>query len=141
MSAQPPVDPAIYPNPVYKVRDRVTGLWSAGGIDARFTKKGKVWTGRGPLLLHLAQYLCKRYLGQHGRVSEYEYINKIGETWDVVEYAEGRANVYPARLYVESNSPAYKDWVADRIKRESEPRHVPEVECAACRGRGRVAAA
>ncbi len=134
-------DPAVYPNPVYKVRDRVSGLWSAGGIDARFTKRGKVWVTRGALLAHLAQYLAKRYRHHttYSNQSDYEFINKIGDSWDVVEYAAGQAIVHPAKLYVEQHSPAYKHWVEQRDKKVERP--ACQVPCQTCRGTGRVPAA
>jgi hypothetical protein len=41
---------------VYKIRDKETGLFSTGGMDPTFTKKGKVWTGIGPLKAHITMH-------------------------------------------------------------------------------------
>lgn len=40
---------------LYKIRDPATGLYSMGGVDPRWTKKGKVWTNIGHLKNHLRQ--------------------------------------------------------------------------------------
>lgn len=38
---------------VYRIRRKRDGLYSAGGGYPRWTAKGKVWSGRGPLTNHL----------------------------------------------------------------------------------------
>ena len=51
------------PPTVYKIRRKSDGLFSTGGTSPTFTKKGKAWSGKGPLHLHLSQF-------NNGRVYE-----------------------------------------------------------------------
>ena len=41
---------------MYKIRDITTGLYSKGGTSVRWGKKGKIWTEKGHLSNHLAQF-------------------------------------------------------------------------------------
>lgn len=41
---------------VYKIRNKITGLFSSGGLSPTFNKMGKVWNGIGPLKNHLHQF-------------------------------------------------------------------------------------
>ena len=68
---------------IYRIRDTATGLYSKGGSDANvdsghscWSKKGKVWTGLGPLRMHLNQFLSDGYCKKKG----------IPSTWEVIEY-------------------------------------------------------
>jgi hypothetical protein len=40
--------------PIFKILKKSTGEFSCGGSSPRFSKKGKIWTGIGPLKLHMA---------------------------------------------------------------------------------------
>lgn len=44
------------PLTVYKIRRNSDGLFSTGGPDPTFTTKGKAWSGKGSLHLHLSQF-------------------------------------------------------------------------------------
>jgi phage terminase large subunit len=44
------------PERLYKIVHSVTGLYSNGGTHSKWTRKGKVWQGIGPLKNHLAQF-------------------------------------------------------------------------------------
>lgn len=68
----------------YKVRDKNTGLFSTGGCSYAgrpgencyqprpngWSKKGKIWTGLGPLRTHLNQFY---WIPENWEVVEYEY--------------------------------------------------------------------
>lgn len=70
------------PNVVYKIRDRITGLYSLGGVDPRWGKRGKVWNGIGPLKCHLRQYVETYAYGRDDSRRR-----KIPDTWEVVVFA------------------------------------------------------
>lgn len=64
---------------IYRIRHTKTGLFSIGGQEVSadgksfgWTKKGKVWTGLGPLRSHLNQYVMTRA----ARLTN----------WEVIEY-------------------------------------------------------
>lgn len=62
----------------YKIRHKVTGLWSAGGYYTSWRKKGgKVWRDRRALSLHLSM------------IRESENTHKIVEMqhWEIVPFA------------------------------------------------------
>ena len=42
---------------IYKIRRKSDGLFSSGGSCPQFTKKGKNWSGLGPIKLHMHQLL------------------------------------------------------------------------------------
>ena len=46
----------------YMIRNK-EGLYSTGGMDPRFTRKGKVWNGIGPLKCHLVMMKSCSYYG------------------------------------------------------------------------------
>lgn len=64
-------------NTIYKIRHKVTGLWSLGGANGdRWNKKGKTWNGLGPLKNHLRLYITGGF-----------YLNRpIPEEWEVLSY-------------------------------------------------------
>ena len=43
------------PETYFRIRRIKDGLFSTGGIDPDWSKKGKIWKGIGPLKLHLLQ--------------------------------------------------------------------------------------
>lgn len=48
------------PVKIYRIRRKSDGLFSTGGMSPRFTKKGKIWQGLGPLKNHLNLLLDQR---------------------------------------------------------------------------------
>lgn len=67
---------------IYRIRDTATGLFSKGGSNANvdsgsfcWSKKGKIWTGIGPLKNHLNMFINNEY-NKHG----------LPSTWEVIEY-------------------------------------------------------
>lgn len=81
----------------YKIRDKVTGLFSTGGMSPKWTKRGKTWSQLNHIKTHLKQFI---------RDSAYmkEYINNIPETWQVVELSNSGIIEYDARpLYPTEN--------------------------------------
>jgi hypothetical protein len=91
-------------NPVYKIRDKKTGLFSTGGTTPRWTARGKSWTGAGPLKLHLRQYLD---------VNSFQN-TRIPESWEIVVFA-----------LIEDRGFAAKDFEEGLLeaKRKKEERH------------------
>lgn len=82
---------------VYKIRDKNTGLFSKGGSWPRFSKKGKIWAGKGPLNSHLA-YLDNYYdSSNRGAINFYN-------NCEIVEFGIG----------VESNVYSFQYWNARR---------------------------
>ncbi len=55
---------------LYKIRDKKTGLFSMGGVYPRFTTKGKIWNGSGPIKSHLTQ--MKHYVKYYQSSNYYE---------------------------------------------------------------------
>ena len=45
----------------YVIADPATGLFSTGGTNPKFKKKGKIWSTLGHLKNHLAQFMEKYY--------------------------------------------------------------------------------
>lgn len=45
----------------YKIRNRITGLYSTGGKFPDWTKKGKSWSSLGHIAAHLSQHVGKNY--------------------------------------------------------------------------------
>jgi hypothetical protein len=57
----------------YKIGHITTGLFSNGGTHSKWTRKGKVWQGLGPLKNHLAQF---KHIPSEWIVMEIEQIIK-----------------------------------------------------------------
>ena len=73
------------PNSLYKLRDKNTGLFSLAGAN-RFSKKGKVWNGIGPLKVHLRQAYCGFCAKNPDGTSNYrKRKNNIPDNLEVVE--------------------------------------------------------
>lgn len=64
---------------IFKLRDKSTGLFSAGGATNNFNKKGKIWKIKGHLKNHLSQF--KRTYGY----GDNQLIKNISN-WEIVEY-------------------------------------------------------
>lgn len=62
---------------MWKIRHKVTGLYSTGGTCPGWTKKGKVWRMLGHLKNHLAQ--VQDYSGYRG------YNTTDFQNWEIVE--------------------------------------------------------
>ena len=58
----------------YKIRNKITGLFSCGEANPRFTKSGKVWSQKGHVKSHLTNYA----------ISWYGEKRTIPEEWEVV---------------------------------------------------------
>ena len=65
----------------YRIRRRISGLYSEGGMDPNFGEKGKVWK-LGPLMGHLAQFGPQTY--EQDRKSPYDGCEIVEER--VVSY-------------------------------------------------------
>ena len=81
---------------IYRIRHKKTGLFSTGGTEVSadgqkfgWTKKGKVWTGIGPLRNHLNQYVNTRA----SRLADWEVIEyELVETETAVKSAVDALN-------------------------------------------------
>jgi hypothetical protein len=70
---------------IYRIRSRMTGLFSAGGQEPRWVKTGKIWKGLGPLKLHFNSLTHRGrsiYDSQDAEVVEYEVIETEGKATD-----------------------------------------------------------
>ena len=91
---------------LYRIKNTRTGLFSKGGMSAdqsdkwSWSKKGKLWTGMGPLKNHLRQYVSDSEYRKH-------YQNNIPHEWivvvpngkgDWVEHCKARS-LYPETKY------------------------------------------
>ena len=81
---------------VYKIRHKKTGLFSRGGEDASrcqscWDKKGKTWSGLGPLRNHMNQFIGEKAL------SEWEVIT-IERTETVVKVADSAEMLNPKKI-------------------------------------------
>lgn len=90
----------------YKIRDKNTGLFSTGGVDAlthpgSWSKTGKVWRTEGQLKQHLRQYI---------RVTDYwpkrKEVSQIPDHWEVVTYVVAEQSVKPAKPLI---TPTWED--------------------------------
>jgi len=83
---------------VYKIRHKVTGLFSTGGSYPSFREKGKTWSGTGQVRNHLAMHAGKesRY---YSRPKHHDFDN-----WEVVEIAiqESEMKCTPAAEFAAS---------------------------------------
>jgi hypothetical protein len=67
---------------VFKLQDRITGLFSSGSSVPMFSKKGKVWKQRGHLINHLRLWeSCRKCkCPDSWAIIEYELIEKSTES-------------------------------------------------------------
>jgi hypothetical protein len=59
---------------MYKIRHKETGLFSKGGTDVRWSKKGKIWAAKGHLSNHLAQFSDPEKVYEDAEIVEIESI-------------------------------------------------------------------
>jgi hypothetical protein len=76
---------------VYKIRDKATGLFSTGGYNPTFEKKGKEWKALQHVRSHLTQ-LSASWIGPK---------KAIPPSWEIVEYevVKTEVGVLPALPY------------------------------------------
>ena len=81
---------------VYKIRN-ADGLYSKGGTDPSWTKRGKVWQNKQGLSSHLG-YFCKntKYNQATGK-TEIGWWNNIPSDWTIEELSPEGLKEYPAR--------------------------------------------
>lgn len=75
---------------LYKIRNRATGLWSSGGMNPRWTKKGKTWATMAHVKSHLRNF--------EDNYGTYAYRRQSINDWDIVEFEiqELQGNIIPA---------------------------------------------
>lgn len=59
---------------VYRIRNKITGEFSTGGTYPGWSKKGKLWTGKGPLSNHLG--LVKPAVYKDADIVAYELVEQ-----------------------------------------------------------------
>lgn len=83
------------PVKIYRIRRKRDGLFSSGGMNPRFNKKGKIWQGLGPLKNHLNLLLQqhmqalrhKRDIKSYAHENYKDYNEKfIYEECELIEY-------------------------------------------------------
>lgn len=70
----------------FKIRDRVTGLWSTGGVTPKFNKTGKTWSTIGHVKNHLLGYLKHARYCNRVHHAERMATVEIPESWEVVDF-------------------------------------------------------
>ena len=73
---------------VYKIRNKTTGLFSTGGAWPNWSKKGKLWTGLGPLANHLGLVRDNAY--KDAELVTFELIEQIVDVQTIAEANENR---------------------------------------------------
>lgn len=63
---------------VYKIKDLETGKFSTGGLEPRWTTRGKTWSAINHVKAHLRQFVSDSEYRKH-------YVNLIPYNWIVVE--------------------------------------------------------
>lgn len=98
---------------VYKIRHKITGLYSKGGSSPMWSKKGKTWSGLGPLKLHIAGVVDSRYYHMSDMVN-----------WEIIEI-EVSETLTPigtaAEIALErekKNKDKEQQWARERAERE-----------------------
>lgn len=61
---------------VYKIKRKSDGLFSKGGMDPSFGERGKVWTSRAAMSLHLNQFKYPESIYEGCEIIEYNVIEK-----------------------------------------------------------------
>lgn len=64
---------------MYKIRNKNTGLFSRGGSEPEFNKKGKIWKTMGHLKAHLNQFIT------YGGKNDSPFIEAKVKNWEVIE--------------------------------------------------------
>jgi len=82
---------------VYKLRNKETGLFSTGGLDPLFNKKGKIWKQLNHIKAHLTQFRNISYYDPQRNVSNKEYLNSV----EIVEYTLSEQIQYNKVIEVE----------------------------------------
>jgi hypothetical protein len=101
--------------PVYKIRDKTTGLFSTGGTVPGWHARGKSWSGLGPLKVHLSQYL-----------SVNSFRNAvIPDNWEIVVFVLAEGATMPAKDHEAALLEA-------RRKKEERYQRAKSRRCGAC---------
>jgi len=88
---------------MYKIRNKITGLYSKGGHRVSWSKKGKVWAEKGHLSNHFASFINPSKTYANCEIVEIEpmvvgYISIDNWCQGVVERREARNKAYQERL-------------------------------------------
>ncbi len=80
----------------YKIKDTKTGLYSTGGVNPKFTKKGKVWNNIGHVKSHIT--LIKQHL-EHLKNAQWippkhkKELEISMASWKIEEYIFEKADI------------------------------------------------
>jgi len=78
----------------FKIKNQYD-LFSTGGNNPRWTKRGKTWGSFQALKLHLRQFCSKTHF--NGEEWVYKWTNEIGDDWIVIELSEEGLKEYSAK--------------------------------------------
>lgn len=92
---------------IYKIKDKDTGLYSTGGMEPSWTKRGKTWNQINFVKIHLRQFCSDRRVTKETmnkpvweREWENKWANRIPLNWLVVELStQGIVEVEAHTLY------------------------------------------
>lgn len=96
---------------VYKIKDENTGLFSTGGIEPKWTKRGKTWSQLNHVKNHLRLFCSdsewvtntdQRELRWQGKLVK-RWINNIPSNWIVIKLSEsGIQELSAKQMYPET---------------------------------------
>jgi hypothetical protein len=89
---------------VFKIKHAQTGLFSTGGMEPRWTTKGKTWSTIGSVKNHLRQFTDGGIMRRNydGTTEVDGFRNHIPDDWVVVEYVlrEDQVNAVSAKTLI-----------------------------------------
>lgn len=98
---------------VYKIRHKITGLYSRGGSSPFWNKKGKTWSTLGHLKRHIANVVDSRYHKMNDMVN-WEIIEiEVSETLTPICTAQDIA-----LEKVKKNQEQKQKWEQEKLERE-----------------------
>lgn len=80
---------------VYRIRCKLTGTFSTGGVTPGWSKKGKMWTGKGPLSNHLG--LVHPGVYKNADIVAYELVEQEIGVESMQEFLDAKAQRKAAR--------------------------------------------
>lgn len=79
---------------MFKIRHKITGMFSSGGAYPKWSRKGKTWSSYGHVMQHLRPHMEKIRRGRHLSEAERDYA--LGNI-EIVEYTMSEVGVVPTK--------------------------------------------
>jgi hypothetical protein len=98
---------------IFKIRNKVTGLYSTGGCSPRWTKKGKIWTTIGHLKSHIRQLVGRKWSLPLKDIANWELVElEVIEQENSVTPVQDMVNGFVAEQKAKEDK-----WELDRQRR------------------------